>query len=570
MDPSDATFLSTAGAFLTQTALLSGVGLAAPSWLRLSYRRSLTETESAWAAVVTPVAGAYAAFAFYFARPWAGRAFSWAVLAAAAFTLVARFFSRPRPRAARGSLLALTAAAGVFYLAALDIFPRGSLNETAANRYLEGLPADNEIPGFFAARLYDGVAEKTFGGDWQASDRPPLQTGIVLLTMPVMRLVGWPDRVSGPTAGIWFQLLWIPAMAVFLRWLGATSREALCGCAGLTFTGFLLFHSVFVWPKLGSGALMLLAFCGILPRAGAAENPAFRRARFAGAGALAALAALAHGGVLFSGLALALIGLIGRMRAPPRRPQTAWAYAAAAFLIIYSPWLCFQHFYAPPGNRLIKWHIAGAIAPDDRSVATTLRENYREQGWAKSWEARRSNLATIFHGEWAKGLGWRGGVEGYLRRVLEWYYPLHAVGLWLMGLAPLGWLAGRRAAGVFDWRRRGSQHLLAAGWLLATLGVWAGLMYFPAATVTHQGSFAADLVLLGLLVSWALFAGRVVFLALWLAEAAHCAITWLPPGPGNTIAARLLPELVCAAAAAAVIALLAANFPPPEARRRAL
>jgi len=553
MDQLDATFFRAVTAFLLQLAVLSGLGWAAPRWVRRLSGRPLTEAEALALGVAAPAALGYVAFWLYFASPPAGRLFSWFTLAATAITLAVGLGSgRPRSRL-RGSLALLTGLAGLFYVGALFIFPAGDFSATAGARYLSGLPADNQIPGYFAARLYDGNAEKSFGGDWLESDRPPLQTGIVLLTMPALRVGGWSDDASSSAAGVWFELLWIPSVAVFLRWLGATDREAVSGCAGLAFTGFFLFHSVFVWPKLGGGALMLLAFSLFFPAPGGTETGAARRCRGALAGGLAALAALAHGGLLFSLLALAVLAL-----AAPRR-AAAWRVAAVAFLVIYSPWIAYQRLCAPPGNRLIKWHIAGAIPPDARSVGETLRENYRAQGWAKSWAARRANLATVLHGGWGADLGWRTGPSGDIRRVNEWYYSLHAPGWWLAGLAALPWLAFRGGA-ASAWRGRGREQALAIAWLGLTLGLWVALMFFPNSTVVHQGSFAVELVLLGLLAAWALFAGRAFFLGLFFLQAAHFAVTWLPASDGKTVPAARAPELVCAAGALALVGLLIANL----------
>ena len=586
--------------FVVQTIVLSGGGLAAQVWLRRRIGREISRGEALVIGALAPTLLGYAAFWIYFASPLAGRYFSFGVVAAVLVTLARAF--RPRwgwlsvpawvrsasarsaanhgPAAAaasglvlNGRLLALTLAAGVLYLAALAMYPGPKFTETAGARFIPKMPGDNEIPRIFAERLYIGMSTKVIGGDWLSSDRPPLQTGIALLAMPLLRAAGVNIDLICGAAGVWFQLLWIPAVWLFLRWLGLKEHEAHGATAALTFTGFLLFNSVFVWPKLGAAALVLMAFV-VLFDDGREICSGGDRARFGSAGALVALGTLAHGGVMFSLLAL---GPFALRRCWHHRGATL--AAAAIFFALTLPWTAYQKFHAPPGDRLIKWHLAGQIPPDARSVLTTLRENYRELGWTRAVEARKINFAALFYGEWRDLLTPRAGEIGLFRRYNEAPWTFRTLAVWILGLAAVvglavrAWRSATKAAtsrrtpkaaarattsserrdSVLEcgdlsppspartgcahasiandatWRGFGRRHALAAAWTALTLILWATLMFLPRQTLVHQGSLVTQLVLLALLAASLVLCGKWVFAVVAAAQAWLFLLTWLPP-----------------------------------------
>ncbi|MEO6244460.1 MAG: hypothetical protein ABIQ12_03410 [Opitutaceae bacterium] len=549
-------------AFGGQGLVLSGAGVAAQVWRRRLTGRGSTATGALLLGALTVAALGYAAFWIYFAHPLAGKIFSWAAMGAVIGTLAWMWLrAGARGPAVHGRLLALTAAAGVFYIAALLIFPGAKFTDTAGQRFIPRMPGDNEIPRIFAERLYIGMSPKGPGGDWLSSDRPPLQTGIALITMPALRAAGIDFDVACATAGVWFQLLWIPALWCFLLWLGLAEREAHAGTAMLGFTGFLLFNTIFTWPKLGGAALVLLAFCTFFGRAANSPEPAERWRRFALGGALAGFGALAHGGVMFSLLALAPLALLKL-----RERWSGWLCAGAAFALLLLPWMAYQKFYEPPGNRLVKWHIGGVIPSDQRTVTEALRDSYRDLGWSKAWAARRDNLMMLLHGEW-KNAGTLSPALAAARRTEESAYPLRAVGGWVLGLGALvalGWQAHR---GLRVWRGRGAAHGLGLAWLALTLLGWVGLMFFPKTVFVHQGSLVTQLVALGLLTAWTLLAGRWAFAFVGGATAVSFAGTWLGPSVNVANLPAHAPAIAVAMGGAAVVLLLAITALWPATKR---
>lgn len=583
----DRTLLVTLVVFLGQCLVFSGAGVAAQIWRRRLTGRGSTALEAVLLAALAPCVLGYLAFVTHFAHPLLGRTFSWLSLAAILGTLahsyllplfgrfpLSRFSTSPpfplpalHPR-----LLAVTALAGVFYLSALFVFPTTRVHDHAAQRFLPNLPGDNQIPRIFAERLALGLSPKAPGGDWLSSDRPPLQTGLALLTLPAFRALDLNFDKACATAGLWFQLLWIPALWVFLRWLGLTEHQAHAATAALVFTGFLLLNTLFVWPKLAGAALVLLAFCTFF----ATESAIDPRHRWPAGAALAAFGALAHGGVIFSLLALAPIllarGGAGFTPASLRsRLSTLRAQllpAATVFILLSLPWFAYQHFYEPPGNRLIKWHLAGTIPPDSRGVTETLLANYQAQGWDQSLATRRENLKIMFLGEWQNLLVTRDPAAIAGRRSEEIFHTFRTPAAWILGAAALPFLAFLYLRRRPSWRDHVRRHVLAVAWLAFTLILWLALMFFPYGTLVHQGSYVAPLLLLGLLTAWTLLLSRWLFAALAVLQLALFTLTWMPAS-STILTAPQPPAIALAGLAALLLATLSATalFPASPALR---
>jgi hypothetical protein len=509
----------------------------------------------------------YLTFFAYFVHPLVGKAVCWLVIAAVALSLYRLLVGRPALRPHWPPLL-LMIVAGWFYIAALLIYPAGTFSATAQTRFFGSMPGDNQLPQAVASAYYGGNRIIDLGDGWLSSDRPPLQSGIALLLMPLTRGLGFDDETACATAGVWFQLLWLPAVWTFFRWLGLTAREALGGCAALVFTGFLLFYSTFVWPKLCGAAFVLSGFCILFddfgPSQGATSDEASVIGRCIVGGGLMALGCLSHGGVIFSVLPLAAFSaLILRHR------WKRWLAFGTAFLILAAPWLCYQRFYAPPGNRLVKWHFAGVIPVDSRSVSQALHDSYAELGWAKALEARRVNLDVQRAGDWRNILNWHDGPHLYERRLEEASYPSRTTSVWIFLAPALLFLAARRALGTPVWRQRGSRQFIALAWLLATIATWVGLTFYPLSVLVHQGSLAAQLLMLGLLASWGLLTSRIVFALVTAVEVVYLVITWFSPSSTITPKIDAVALALCAVAALAIIATFALSLFGPSGKSAA-
>lgn len=544
-------------AFAINLLLYAGAGVALWSGLAcyLPQRRTFPALLPLLGGASVALAG-FVAFWLFFWHPVVGRVFSWtlAVLGACAL-LEARPATRIALRHARDPLL-LAAFIGLLYLAMLTLYDPPRLSFAAAHRFDEGLPSDNEIPRAFVERLAHGESPRQLWGDWLSSDRPPLQTGWALLSWPVLHALGLDLDTATATAGSCFQLLWVLAVWTLARHLGIPRRAAAALVVAVAFNGVMLQYTVFVWPKLGAAALMVAAWlCWCEAR---------RPAHIAAGGICAALGWLAHGGVAFSLLGLVPLALLWRKRLPLRR----WVPALIAFAICAAPWVAYQRLYEPPGNRLLKWHLAGSPAIDDRGVLVTLRDRYREVGLSGALQARWANLRLQVAGRWPDGPTLAGDRPGHARRADETTFLLRSFAVWSLALlVPILWIFRRPALPAAV-----RHHLPAAtGWLFAGLATWLALMFLPNAATIHQGTLVTQLLAFTLLAACAWHQSPRLFTLLATLQGTWFFYAWLPPGAGVEGAAIPGPGMIATGIAIALFSLLwltAGGEPPRRSPQR--
>ena len=129
--------------------------------------------------------------------------------------------------------------------------------------------SDNELPWIFAESVRRGWDLKSlFGGGWIPTDRPPLMAGAHLLLSDIF---GWLQSANDGTymrghaynaAAVILNALWVPAAFWLLKTLskdidnkGYTAILVLVGCLP-----FVLFNTVYGWPKAFGAAFALVAF----------------------------------------------------------------------------------------------------------------------------------------------------------------------------------------------------------------------------------------------------------------------------------------------------------------------
>ncbi|MES2693427.1 MAG: hypothetical protein V4773_08140 [Verrucomicrobiota bacterium] len=498
---------------------------------------------------------AYLAFWAFFAHVLLGKVFTYALLLGAIVVLIR---IRKTPQAAESSrafrdIARLGLVVSFFYLALLHLFPSSlDFYSLAANRFRHTLPSDNYLPYANTTRLMAGesMRDPPLGGSWLSSDRPPLQSGWQLLTLPVSSALSLDPVVASGTSSIWFQLAWIPAVYGLLHALGLSAVRSVGWIAALAFTGFFLQNSVFTWPKLSAAAFACGAFAlWVFPR----ERTL--RSMLAGA-ALAALAWLSHGGVAFSFLAL-FPWILWRMARGEWRP---WLAAGVVFFVLAAPWIAYQRFYEPPGNRLLKWHLAGQMDVDPRGLGQTLRENYAKLTWSEILANRRSNFEQQVIGDWRSlfDVSFR---EIVTRRNAEFFHPARALAWWAFALL---------LAPFAIWRIRSSDTLVRGHaslllWTVVTVIVWCLLMFLPASAYVHQGSYATMMGAFVLLSAWFDRAGRFALLVVALFQLATFLTTWAPASPIVGGDPQSLPFVLTIAGGAALFAFIVAALRPPPA-----
>jgi hypothetical protein len=516
---------------LTASFVLLGLmpGLAAMRWLRLP---------ACFAVPITLAAGALIAYGmfwlYFFARELARSATPLIVLVSAVGAAVMlhrsrelRALLRERDAWLPGALMLSLMIAYLAYLAWPGV--------TSTVRFTVPLPPeDNLVPRYLADNVFLGFYEPgttpppitTFMFETRSSDRPPLQSAVVL----AVRAIG-PGR-GAYVSGQWTyqvlttfcQIAWVPALYALARTLLLTPRQTAFVLIAAATSGFFVVHSLYTWPKLFAAWLFLTALAIVLAVI-RRQLPA-RVPLAIATGVLLALSLLAHGGPFFSIVALPL--LLAQRGAWRRfAPRHALAAGMAAAVVL-TPWLAYQRFYDPPGNRLLKIHLAGVEAVDARTTLETLRDTYA-----------RITLREYLTGRWenAKEQWLVFGKSGDAPHPVDWvqwqqfFHHLPALDTLLLGFlgATPGWRFRRDDASREDAppgpREFGLPQL--AWYTLGALLIWMLLLFVPGSAMIHHGSFATTALLFVCAAAFAARLPRPVAGAILLLHVAIFVTCWL-------------------------------------------
>jgi len=434
-------------------------------------------------ALLSCVLGYIAFWIFLVSRPW-GEVYSWAVLILAGTVLV-KLLVNARARKILFSFhvlmpFTLWCLTTIFYTSMVlgchvpttPVYPEPSC-------YLNKSTSDNVLPQQFADNVYQGHAKKLMG-DWHGSDRPPLQSGIVLMEAPLTELTK-DDSMSYRLLATFLQVLWVPAVWLLSKRLGLKNSQLAVVLILCLSSGFFFFNSIFTWPKLLAGSLgavglSLLVF----------EKPSITRWSLAGIAVGTSL--LAHSAVAFAFMPLVIFLC-------QKRFFPGWKIALAgtsATLVLLVPWTAYQHFYDPPGNRLLKWGIAGVIPVDNNSFSHDLINSYSHAGLSGTLKNKFSNAYTIFYDQDKQSYTSINKLVGALR-ANEFYFIFCA-----LGLLNIGWLS--------FWFKKSRHRLYKSGLdpmrikyvlglALVSLVFFTILMFGPDATIIHEGSYLTMILL---------------------------------------------------------------------------
>jgi len=491
--------------------------------------------------MLTVVASAvlgYLAFWAYFASRFLGRAFSYVVIA---LSLAVALRLLKRERALRTLARTMAApfvwilAVGACYTCLLFLFkdPFATGAEFANLRFFSQIrPGDNQIPLIFAERIYARAPLAPFCcGDWLSSDRPPLQAGMFLLVRPLKAFGN--VRLNYELLATGFECLWICGVWVLVNALRGPPLRVKQVLGFLIFSGFLFYNSVYAWPKLLAATFVLFVF-GILFEV-YASGRAITWFETCLAAASFALALLAHPGSIFSAPALVVLMLGARRFLKPRKLMAG----AALILLFLTPWIAYQKFYDPPGNRLLKMHLAGVGPIDSRSTWQAVRDTYGSMTWRNIADYKWANVRTLV------------GPHPFLAGRSEQARIAQREYMWnALGVLNAGWIALLAVA-----FRKSRPALPCSGLLIAmallNLLVWCIVLIGPAYTVTEHGSYADILLLSVGLLGFIMALPRVVLLALFALQILNCFLTWVfvrPPliGAGELQIGLLIAGVGCA------------------------
>lgn len=319
-------------------------------------------------------------FAAWFASPALGRMASAITLLTCALCVVRRSvpWGTLRPPLLLAAVIAL-----MYVSVAADHGGMARANNTVAHRYW--VSVDNSIPELFVAALMQGreALQGYLVGDWLSSDRPPLASGMMLILYPFVT-----SGNKSPAAfmlGVALNILWVFGAWAFLVSLNIRKSIIRYVLICVALTGAVFVNTVYTWPKM-------IAACYVLMGAALINQSSKLDARRAVlGGASIALAMLSHGASIFGILGLSHAG-IQILRS--RRWRSALLMAATA-AVLYTPWMAYQKLFAPPGDRLIKWHLAGEIPVSEARPLASIQSAYGALAFTDWLRYKGMNLATM-------------------------------------------------------------------------------------------------------------------------------------------------------------------------------
>lgn len=365
---------------------------------------------------------------------------------------------------------------------------------TAAFRFEFQLPSDNDIPRYysewFATHGHQHPPE--YPGEWQFSDRPPLQVGYVLAQRGFMNTA---QDLHYQILGVIEQCLWIPAMWAVLVAVPLRKVTRSVAMLAAMISDVAIVHGFFVWPKLIAAAFLLAALALIL-------SPEWQRDRrdpkvAVLIGGLLALSMLSHGSSVFGVIPLVVFAAFRGL------PNWRWLAAAlAGLLLLYVPWSAYQKYEDPPGNRLLKWQLGGVTELTPEGTIGTIENAYSERGFDGTVDLKEENFEEMVgwprtKAEWEEGTHWLG--EGYPGITVQkirgdrFFSLLPFLGILLVGpIAMLfAWLA-KKKRDPDEWRFA----LLCFAFFVIACVIW-GLLLFgtpDSRTTIHVGSLAVPLL----------------------------------------------------------------------------
>lgn len=242
----------------------------------------------------------------------------------------------------------------------------------------------------------------------KATDRPPLLAGIAL------------RNYIFPT-GFWnhfyitciiAQLSWILVFWSFFRLTQLSVKKTWLGCLFVFHFGFLLIHTLFAWPKLLAGSLLMGAALVLLfPLQNAKKN---EKLHHIFAAVLAAFALFSHMGVASALLPITLIYFY-KYRPVPWRATFA---SLIVLILLLAPWQISRRVHE---NSSIGFSGVRYLMSDSRdeklyfdenlSTGEVIVKSYEQRTWGQIIDQKIENLRSIFtYQRW-------GGFEKYLKDI---------------------------------------------------------------------------------------------------------------------------------------------------------
>jgi len=247
------------------------------------------------------------------------------------------------------------------------------------------LPIDNWLPKVLYNQINSSSIETPMLGDWLSSDRPPLQTALLFF----FKTNGLSD-VSYLVYSVSLQLLVIIfSIYLFDRVFSSKLLKYILFCL-IFFNGMVFVNTIFVWPKMLSALYQAMALYYVYV---IIIEQSKKKLYYVLFGLSFILAFLSHGGGIFYLIGL---GLILAVYSYNTKQFLNLQYTFLTISILYLPWMIYQKFIDPPGDRLLKWHLADQIEITDKSFLDIIIQKYTSFDIYSYIDYKISQIKTVF------------------------------------------------------------------------------------------------------------------------------------------------------------------------------
>lgn len=345
------------------------------------------------------------------------------------------------------------------------------------------MPFDNSLGFIFGGDILRNQDKKQ-AIDWNMVDRPPLEIGA---TLPILDQGSHGSQFTKYYAyylfSIFLQLSWVGAFWGAFHILKIGKKFQIFAFVALASTGFFYINSVFVWPKLLAGSMVLT---GIFILLGTDKVSKYKYLPFAAL--LISLGVLSHSAVLFTVIPFAIYYLYQIIRS--KKINVKYFGAALAIgLLMLVPWYAYKDSVTKT-DRLSKWFFAGVTsASDKRGTVKTITDQYKTLSFSDWVSVKEQNVKTIVTGNYSPTPRCSVGFQGFISKCvsMEWRSITFFSTVFAFELLGLGWFAViyqfiRRKIDLLD------KELVLL--ILAGLVFWVIVMFQPGAAVVHAGSYA--------------------------------------------------------------------------------
>jgi hypothetical protein len=262
--------------------------------------------------------------------------------------------------------------------------------------------SDSELPWLFAEGIRHGWDLKgLFGGGWLPTDRPPLMAGAHLLLADVFELLqanndgNYLRGAAYNAAAVALNALWLPVVLWLLRVLakGLDDRSRMAILVFIACVPFILFNTMFGWPKAFGAAFALLAF-GLAWQSRNHSAGVSSKSKILLFFAMGVFSMLAHSSTALFLAPLSLLFLCWNLRKNTLLVLVGLLLAIA----LLASWSLYKWTVLLSADPLTKYALTGdyGFGHPEWSLWMMLVDRYREIGFWQLLEIKRAMLLQVF------------------------------------------------------------------------------------------------------------------------------------------------------------------------------